>query len=271
MRHLGGTRANAARAERCMQSAIFWLFSHPHQEDHVSKMQATRPNESELGPFDVIAENLQKGKADRVRDLVQQALAAGTSPEDVLERGLMAGMGVVSRKFRNNEVYVPEVLIAARAMNAGLALLKPLLAPGSALVRGRVVIGTVKGDLHDIGKNLVKTMMQARGFEVVDLGVDVSASRFAQAASRHRADIVACSALLTTTMEEMGKVMEALDRAGLRGRVKTMVGGAPVNEAFSRSVGADAWAPNAARAAEAASALLSPQPPCARSGGRRTR
>jgi corrinoid protein of di/trimethylamine methyltransferase len=220
-------------------------------------MQAARCHPTDVGTFEAIAENLQKGKANRVKELIQQALAGGAIPEDVLERGLMAGMGIVSRKFRNNEAYVPEVLIAARAMNAGLALLKPLLAVGSTLVQGRVVIGTVKGDLHDIGKNLVKTMMEAQGFEVVDLGVDVSASRFVQEAHRHRADIVACSALLTTTMPEMHNVIDALARAGLRGRVKTMVGGAPVNEAFSRSVGADAWSPNAADAAQAAVALLS--------------
>jgi corrinoid protein of di/trimethylamine methyltransferase len=220
-------------------------------------MQAAGSNQRDVGTFEAIAENLQRGKADRVKELIRQALAGGAPPEDVLERGLMAGMGVVSRRFRNNEAYVPEVLIAARAMNAGLALLKPLIAVRSALVHGRVVIGTVQGDLHDIGKNLVKAMMEARGLEVVDLGVDVPASRFVQEAHRHRADVVACSALLTTTMPEMRNVVAALARAGLRGRVRTMVGGAPVDEAFSRAVGADAWSPNAAAAAEAAVALVS--------------
>ncbi len=232
---------------------------------------AQAPGRREADPFEAIADNLQRGKANRVKELIEQALAAGSTPEAVLERGLMAGMGVVSRKFRNNEAYVPEVLIAARAMNAGLSLLKPLLVAGTPFTRGRVVIGTVKGDLHDIGKNLVKTMMEARGFEVVDLGVDVSASKFVQAALCHRADIVACSALLTTTMAEMGNVMEALVRAGLRGRVKAMVGGAPVTEAFSRSVGADAWSPNAAAAAEVAVELVSPTPSGGvPSGSRRT-
>jgi corrinoid protein of di/trimethylamine methyltransferase len=231
---------------------------HPGEEDHASKMQATTHHENDVEILEAIAENLQRGRANRVKELIQQALANGDSPEDVLERGLMAGMGVVSRKFRNNEAYVPEVLIAARAMNAGLSILKPLLAVEGALFQGRVVIGTVKGDLHDIGKNLVKAMMEARGFEVVDLGVDVSASKFAQAAQRHRADLVACSALLTTTMTEMKGVMEALAVAGVRGRVKTMVGGAPVTQAFAREVGADAWSPNAVTAADAAIALLAP-------------
>jgi corrinoid protein of di/trimethylamine methyltransferase len=220
-------------------------------------MQATRDPAPDGETFEAIAESLQKGKASRVKELIQRALAGGIPPEELLERGLMPGMGVVSRKFRNNEAYVPEVLIAARAMNAGLALLKPLLAADGERVQGRVVIGTVKGDLHDIGKNLVKAMMEARGLEVVDLGVDVPAARFVQAAQQHRADIVACSALLTTTMGEMGGVIAALAGAGLRGRVKTMVGGAPVNEAFSRAVGADAWSPNAAGAADEAVALVS--------------
>ncbi|HVO20208.1 MAG TPA: corrinoid protein [Anaeromyxobacter sp.] len=216
-----------------------------------------------MGFIEAIAENVQKGKASGVKDLVGQALAAGATPKAVLDEGLLAGMAEVSRKFCNNELYIPEILIAARAMNAGLALLRPHFAVTGPEVVGRVIIGTVKGDLHDLGKNLVKLMMEARGFEVIDLGVDVPAARFAQAASERRADIVACSALLTTTMHEMGAVMDALARAGLRGRVKTMVGGAPIDDAFSRSLGADAYAPNAASAAQAALALLTPV------GGRR--
>jgi corrinoid protein of di/trimethylamine methyltransferase len=241
-----------------MPSATFWLFSRGGREDHVRKMQAGPQDTMDAQAFEAIADALQKGKANRVKELVQQAVAAGATPEHVLERGLMAGMAVVSRKFRNHEAFVPEVLIAARAMNAGLALLEPLLVFPDARFQGRVVIGTVRGDLHDIGKNLVKTMMEARGFDVIDLGVDVPAARFAQAAREHQADLVACSALLTTTMTEMRSVVEAIGRAGLRGRVKTMVGGAPIDEAFSRSVGADAWSPNAVGAAEAAIALLSP-------------
>jgi corrinoid protein of di/trimethylamine methyltransferase len=225
-----------------------------------------------MGRWEAIAESLQKGKASRVRELVQQALAEGADPEELLEQGLMAGMAVVGQKFRNNEVYIPEVLIAARAMNAGVALLRPRLGVAAARVRGTVVIGTVKGDLHDIGKNLVKMMMEAHGLEVIDLGVDVSAARFVQAAGDGRADIVACSALLTTTMAEMEGVVAAVGRAGLRGRVRTMLGGAPVSQAFAQRVGADLWAPNAAAAAEAAVALLEQEPSArpGRTAGRRT-
>jgi 5-methyltetrahydrofolate--homocysteine methyltransferase len=203
-----------------------------------------------------IAEGVQKGKAARVKELVAQALASGLSPDRVLDEGLLAGMNEVSLKFRNNELYIPEVLIAARAMNAGMALLQPLLVAPQAAIRGRVVIGTVKGDLHDLGKNLVKLMMEARGLEVIDLGVDVPASRFVQVARERRADIVACSALLTTTMPEMAVVMQALAEARLRGQVRTLLGGAPVTAEDARAMGADAYSPNASGAADAALALL---------------
>ncbi len=206
---------------------------------------------------EAIAESVQKGKATRVKELVAEALAIGLTPAQVLDAGLLAGMNEVSSKFRNNELYIPEVLIAARAMNAGLALLRPLLVAPGAAIRGRVVIGTVKGDLHDLGKNLVKLMMEARGLEVIDLGVDVPAARFVQAARDRRADIVACSALLTTTMPEMAVVTRALADARLRGRVRIMLGGAPLTEPDARALGGDAYSPNAAGAAEAALALLS--------------
>jgi methanogenic corrinoid protein MtbC1 len=208
---------------------------------------------------EAIAESVQKGKATRVKELVTEALASGLTPDHVLDAGLLAGMNEVSGKFRNNELYIPEILIAARAMNAGLALLRPLLVAPGAAIRGRVVIGTVKGDLHDLGKNLVKLMMEARGLEVIDLGVDVPAARFVQVARDRRADIVACSALLTTTMPEMAVVMQALADARLRWRVRTMLGGAPVTEPDAHAMGADAYSPNAAGAADAAIALLSPQ------------
>jgi corrinoid protein of di/trimethylamine methyltransferase len=224
-----------------------------------------------MGRFEAIAENLQKGKASRVKELVQQALAEGAGPDEILEEGLLFGMAMVGQKFRNNEVYIPEVLIAARAMNAGAALLRPLLTTTGERASGTVVIGTMKGDLHDIGKNLVKMMMEARGLEVIDLGVDVPAARFVQAAGDGRADIVACSALLTTTMLEMEAVVVGLGRAGLRGKVKTMVGGAPVNQGFSQRIGADLYAPNAVAAAEAAVALLAGAPPARPQGPVRRR
>ena len=199
-----------------------------------------------------ISEALQKGKANDVKELVQKELDNGTSAKDVLEGGLMAGMDIVGRQFKANEIYVPEVLIAARAMAAGTELLKPLLISEDVKPRGTIVLGTVKGDLHDIGKNLVKMMMEGKGFNVVDLGTDVMADRFVAAATENKADIIACSALLTTTMTEMKNVVTAADSAGVRDRVKIMVGGAPVTQQYCDSIGADAYAADAASAAERA-------------------
>ena len=199
-----------------------------------------------------ISEALQKGKANDVKELVQKELDNGTSAKDVLEGGLMAGMDIVGRQFKANEIYVPEVLIAARAMAAGTELLKPLLISENVKPRGTIVLGTVKGDLHDIGKNLVKMMMEGKGFNVVDLGTDVMADRFVAAATENKADIIACSALLTTTMTEMKNVVTAADSAGVRDRVKIMVGGAPVTQQYCDSIGADAYAADAESAAERA-------------------
>ena len=199
-----------------------------------------------------ISELLQKGRAPLVKEKVQQALGNGCSPKDILEQGLLAGMDVIGEKFRNNAVFVPEVLIAARAMNNGIAVLKPHLAAMGVESAGCVILGTVKGDLHDIGKNLVKLMLEGKGFQVVDLGVNVSAEQFVKAAQEHDADIVCCSALLTTTMTEMKSVEQALRDAGLREKVKFMVGGAPVTQAFADSVGADCYTPDAATCAEEA-------------------
>ena len=199
-----------------------------------------------------ISEALQKGKANDVKELVQSELDSGTSAKEVLEGGLMAGMDIVGRKFKANEIYVPEVLIAARAMAAGTELLKPLLISEDVKPRGTIVLGTVKGDLHDIGKNLVKMMLEGKGFKVVDLGTDVTADRFAAAATENDADIIACSALLTTTMTEMKNVVAAAESAGVRDKVKIMVGGAPVTQQYCDSIGADAYAADAASAAEAA-------------------
>ncbi len=195
---------------------------------------------------------LQRGRAKEVAALVQQALDAGEAPRRVLEDGLMQGMEVVGEKFRSNEVFVPEVLIAARAMNAGIEVLKPHLVDGGVEAKGTVVLGTVRGDLHDIGKNLVRMMMQGKGLEVVDLGVDVPAERFVQEAIERDADIIACSTLLTTTMPEMRAVVETAVAQGVRERFGIMVGGAPVTEAFRASIEADLYAPDATSAADAA-------------------
>ena len=205
-----------------------------------------------MSTLDDISALLQKGRANEVKANVQKALDEGLSAKSILEDGLMAGMTIIGGKFKRNEVYVPEVLIAARAMNAGLEPLKPHLASSGVKAKGVVVIGTVKGDLHDIGKNLVRMMMEGAGLEVHDLGVDVSAEKFAAAAKERDADIVCCSALLTTTMTEMKSVVESVKAAGLRERVRIMVGGAPITDAFRQSIGADIYSADAASAAEAA-------------------
>lgn len=199
-----------------------------------------------------ISEFLQKGRAKNVKALVQQALDEGVDPKQILEEGLLSGMGIIGTKFKNNEVFVPEVLIAARAMNAGVEVLKPHLVSEGVESKGTAVIGTVKGDLHDIGKNLVKMMMEGQGLEVFDLGVDVPAEKFVEAVKEHNAKIVCCSALLTTTMNEMKNVVDAFVAAGIRDQVKIMVGGAPVTQAFCDSIGADCYTDDAASAAEAA-------------------
>lgn len=198
---------------------------------------------------------LQQGRAPKVKNLVAQAIEEGLAPQKILEDGLLSGMSVVGEKFKNDQVFVPEVLIAARAMNAGTQVLKPYLMEEGVEEKGTVVLGTVKGDLHDIGKNLVKMMMEGKGLKVVDLGVDVPAETYLQAAKEHNARIIACSALLTTTMSEMKNVVEMAKSSGLD--VKVMVGGAPVTQDFADSIGADCYTPDAATAAEAALAFCS--------------
>lgn len=205
-----------------------------------------------MGVLEEISEFLQKGKANEVKALVQKAIDEGMDAKTILEEGLMAGMNVVGIKFKNNQVYVPEVLIAARAMNAGIALLRPLLVKEGVKAKGKVILGTVKGDLHDIGKNLVKMMMEGKGLEVIDLGTDVPADKFITMAKEHQANIIACSALLTTTMTEMKNVVEKAKESGIRDKVVIMIGGAPVTDSYCKSIGADIYRPDAATAAEAA-------------------
>ena len=202
-----------------------------------------------------ISENLQKGKAKVVKELVQQAIDQGIPVEQILDEGLLSGMNVVGEKFKNNEVFVPEVLVAARAMNMGAQLLKPLLAEAGVKASGKVCIGTVQGDLHDIGKNLVKMMMEGKGLEVIDLGTDVSPETFVKTAIEQDCQIICCSALLTTTMGVMGEVVKQAEAAGIRDKVKIMVGGAPVTESFCQQIGADKYTPDAASAADAAVAF----------------
>ena len=199
-----------------------------------------------------IKENLIKGKAKIVSGLVQQAIDEGIEPKAILEEGLLAGMAVVGEKFQKNEVYVPEVLVAARAMNKGTEILKPLLAAAGVESIGKVCIGTVRGDLHDIGKNLVKMMLEGKGFEVIDLGTDVTPENFVSTAKNEGCQIICCSALLTTTMSAMKEVVDLAVAEGIRDQVKIMVGGAPLTDAFCKQIGADAYTPDAATAADVA-------------------
>ena len=202
-----------------------------------------------------IASNLYEGEDEAVAGLVQQALDQGHKPSEVLQGGLIAGMDQVGRDFKAGDLFVPEVLIAARAMHAGMGVLRPLLAESDAPSAGKYVIGTVKGDLHDIGKNLVKMMLEGAGFETVDLGTDVEPAAFVAAVREHKPSMVGMSALLTTTMVQMRATVEALVEAGLREQVKIMVGGAPVTETFAKEIGADAYAPDAASAVDVARAM----------------
>ena len=199
---------------------------------------------------------LQQGRAPKVKELVQQAIDEGIEPQKILEEGLLSGMNIVGEKFKNNEVFVPEVLVAARAMNMGVGVLKPYLVQAGVESKGTAVIGTVKGDLHDIGKNLVRMMLEGKGIEVIDLGVDVSAEKFVQTAIDENCDIICCSALLTTTMNVMKEVVDKAVEKGVRDKVKIMVGGAPITESFCKSIGADVYTPDAASAADAAAAIL---------------
>ncbi len=203
-----------------------------------------------------IASNLYNGKQDEVAALVQQALEKGMSPEEVLTGGLIAGMDEVGKDFKAGELYVPEVLIAARAMKAGMSILRPLLVESGVSSAGKCIIATVKGDLHDIGKNLVRMMIEGAGFEAIDLGVDLEPDAFVAAVREHQPQIIGMSALLTTTMGQMRTTIEALEEAGLRDSVKIMIGGAPVTAAYAEEIGADAYAPDAATAVDMARSLI---------------
>jgi 5-methyltetrahydrofolate--homocysteine methyltransferase len=208
-----------------------------------------------MADLSALAENLINGKADPVRELTQNALDEGISPDQILNEGLIKGMGVVGEKFKNNEFYVPEVLIAARAMHAGMDILRPALVSSGVEPIGKVILGTVKGDLHDIGKNLVAMMLEGAGFEVNDLGIDVSPEKFVEAV-KEGGNVIAMSALLTTTMTAMKTTLEALEEAGVRDKIKTMIGGAPVTQNYADEIGADGYARDAASAADKAKELM---------------
>lgn len=203
-----------------------------------------------------ITESLIKGKANDVKALVQKALDEQINPAEILNNALLAGMSVIGERFKNNEVYVPEVLIAARAMKAGMEILKPVLTSEGVDPLGTVVMGTVKGDLHDIGKNLVCMMLEGGGFRVVDAGINVEPSKLIELAVENNAAIIGASALLTTTMVNMKDVVESVKAAGLSGKVKVMIGGAPVTQAFADEIGADGYSADAASAVDLAKVLI---------------
>lgn len=199
---------------------------------------------------------LSQGKMDEVKKLTQDALNRGELPDIILKQGLIQAMEQIGVRFKNGDIYIPEVLIAARAVHAGMDILKPILSKSISSMAGKVVIGTVKGDLHDIGKNIVIMLLEGGGFEVIDLGINVPGEKFLEAIRQHQPQVVGMSALLTTTLNEMKNTIATIKKAGLKNRVKTIIGGAPVNELFAKEIGADGYAPDAASAVEVVKSLI---------------
>lgn len=228
----------------------------PHQyrlsQNPQSAYRAPQKEEQATSLLHEISENLQNGNAKAVRELIKEAIDRNVDPLQILSDGLLHGMSLIGEKFKNNEIFVPEVLVAARTMNIGTQTLGPYLSDRSHAVTGRVCLGTVQGDLHDIGKNLVRMMMEGKGLEVIDLGVDVSPETFVRTAHEKNCDVIACSALLTTTMGVMEDVVRECEKAGIRDRVKILIGGAPITDEFCARIGADKYAADACEAAEAA-------------------
>lgn len=209
-----------------------------------------------MSKLDTITETLISGDGETLQQLVKEALDAGVSASSILDNGLIAGMDIVGEKMECGDMFIPEVLMAAQAMSESVEILKPLLSEGESSTAGKVVIGTVKGDLHDIGKNLVKMMLESAGFETIDLGVDISPEDFVKAIIENKPDIVGLSALLTTTMPMMKRSIQTIEESGLRKDLKIIVGGAPVNQAFANEIGADGYAPDAGAASKLAKSLL---------------
>ena len=206
--------------------------------------------------FQEIIEKIEKGDANAVKSLVEKAVADNITANDILNNGLVKGMNNIGAKFKNNEVYIPEVLIAARAMKAGLEIIKPLLAEAKTESKGKIAIGTIKGDLHDIGKNIVCIMLEGAGYDVIDLGIDVPKEKFIEAAENGSADILGLSALLTTTMPYMKEIVDAMDQSGLKDKVKVIIGGAPITQAYADEISADGYAADAATAVDVVKRLL---------------
>jgi len=209
-----------------------------------------------MSNFEALSKAVETGDDKKVLELIKEELDKGASAVDILEKGMVPGVQVLGKLFKDGQVYLPEILISVRAMNRGTELLKPLLASADIHSKGTVVLGSVEGDLHDIGKNLVKMMMESNGFNVVDVGVDVAADAFVSAARDTNADIIAMSSLLTITMPEMTKIVESLKEAGLKPRVKTMIGGAPVTREFADSIGSEGFAEDCASAVDEAVRLM---------------
>jgi 5-methyltetrahydrofolate--homocysteine methyltransferase len=209
-----------------------------------------------MSDLQLITDTLISGDGEKLKELVQNALNTGIPANEILQKGLIVGMDIVGEKMENGDMFIPEVLMAAQAMGISVEILKPLLAEGEASSAGKVLIGTVKGDLHDIGKNLVIMMMESAGFEVIDLGVDVEPEKFVEAIRENKPNIVGFSALLTTTMPMMKKSVDCIAEAGLRDTLKILIGGAPVNQAFADEIGADGYAPDAGAACKMAKAMF---------------
>lgn len=209
-----------------------------------------------MASLNEVAQSVMAGKIDQVRDQVKSLIDAGTSPLEIINNGLIEGMNVVGARFKAGEMFVPEVLKCAKSMAAGVELVKPLIADGDVQSKGKVVLGTVKGDLHDIGKNLVGMMMESGGLDVINLGIDIPAEKFAEAIREHNPQIIAMSALLTSTMPQIKTVIEHLEQEGLRDKVKVIIGGAPITKDFADSVGADGFAPDAASATDLCKELI---------------
>jgi 5-methyltetrahydrofolate--homocysteine methyltransferase len=206
--------------------------------------------------FEKMAEALIAGKQDEVKKLAQEALDQGASAKQVLDQGLLAGMDVVGKRFKAGDMFIPEVLLCARCMHGAMDILRPFLSESDAAGMGTFVIGTVEGDLHDIGKNLVSMMLQGAGFKVVDLGTNITSAQFVEAVKQHKPKVLGMSALLTTTMPKMEETISALKEAGIRDQVKIMAGGAPVTQDFVNKIGADAYGANAASAVDKAKTLV---------------
>lgn len=210
-----------------------------------------------MASFNDLAQSVITGSLDQVKSQVQMLISSGADPVEIINQGLIGGMNVVGTRFKAGDMYVPEVLMSARCMGAGMELVKPLIADKDIQSKGKVVLGTVKADLHDIGKNLVAMMMQSGGLEVIDIGIDAAPEKFVDAVREHNPDIVGMSALLTTTMPAMKETIELLEEEGLRDKVKVIIGGAPVTQEFATSIGADGYAPDAATATDMCKEFIS--------------